>query len=87
MCQEALTDVRKHARAAAVLVDMSTVDQGFLVRVTGDGIGLPAGDQVARPFGLVETRERAEAAGGRCTVVRPPDGGTLVEFWLPDVRP
>ncbi|MFI6097056.1 PAS domain S-box protein [Lentzea sp. NPDC051213] len=87
ICQEALTNVRKHARATTVTATLSTVDRGFLVRVTDDGVGLPDLDPNAGHFGLIEMRERAEAAGGWCTVMRQESGGTVVEFWLPDVRP
>ncbi|HUQ58769.1 PAS domain-containing sensor histidine kinase [Lentzea sp.] len=87
VCQEALTNVRKHAYASGVDVDMSTVDRGFLVKVTDDGVGLPALDRDSGHFGLIEMRERAEAAGGWCTVSARADRGTEVEFWLPDVRP
>ncbi|MCX2950022.1 PAS domain-containing sensor histidine kinase [Lentzea sp. NEAU-D7] len=86
ICQEALTNVRKHARASSVLLDLSTVDRGFLVRVVDDGVGLSGLDTNAGHFGLIEMRERAEAAGGWCTATGRENGGTVVEFWLPDVR-
>ncbi|ANZ38056.1 histidine kinase [Lentzea guizhouensis] len=86
ICQEALTNVRKHARTGSAVIDMSTVDRGFLVTVTDNGVGLPALDPNAGHFGLIEMRERAEAAGGWCTVTGSA-GSTVVEFWLPDVRP
>lgn len=87
ICQEALTNVRKHARASSVTVSMSTVDRGFLVRVADDGVGMPDLDLSAGHFGLIEMRERAESAGGWCAVNGSENGGTVVEFWLPDVRP
>lgn len=87
ICQEALTNVRKHAKAEQVTVRMSTMDRGFLVHVEDDGIGPPTFDPNAGHFGLIEMRERAEAAGGWCTVSARAGGGTVVEFWLPDVRP
>ncbi|MCR3752736.1 PAS domain-containing sensor histidine kinase [Lentzea californiensis] len=86
ICQEALTNVRKHARASSVLLELSTADRGFLVRVVDDGVGLPDLDPDAGHFGLIEMRERAESAGGWCTVLGRESGGTVVEFWLPDVR-
>jgi signal transduction histidine kinase len=87
ICQEALTNVRKHARASSAVVHLSTVDRGFLVRVADDGVGIPDFGSSSNHFGLIEMRERAEAAGGWCTVSAPESGGTVVEFWLPDVRP
>ncbi|MET9631478.1 PAS domain-containing sensor histidine kinase [Lentzea sp. NPDC006480] len=87
ICQEALTNIRKHARASSAAVHLSTVDRGFLVRVVDDGVGIAGLDSNSGHFGLIEMRERAEAAGGWCTVSSPEGGGTVVEFWLPDVRP
>ncbi|SFR11531.1 PAS domain S-box-containing protein [Lentzea waywayandensis] len=87
ICQEALTNVRKHARASSTVLDLSTVDQGFLVQVADDGVGLPDLDLNTSHFGLIEMRERAVASGGWCTVTAREGGGTVVEFWLPDVRP
>jgi PAS domain S-box-containing protein len=84
ICQEAVTNVRKHARATAVVVELSTVDKGTLVRVTDDGIGLtgPVASGAGH-FGTVEMRERAETAGGWWTMSGEPGAGTTVEFWLP----
>jgi signal transduction histidine kinase len=69
------------------VVTLSTVDRGFLVRVTDDGVGIGDLDPNAGHYGLIEMRERAEASGGWCTVTARDGGGTEVEFWLPDVRP
>ncbi len=83
ICQEALSNVHKHARATRVEVTMSTVDKGTLVRIADDGIGTAGGDAGAGHFGLVEMRERAEAAHGWFSVRSTPGEGTVVEFWLP----
>ncbi|MGW0809333.1 PAS domain-containing sensor histidine kinase [Nonomuraea sp. NPDC002799] len=86
VCQEALANVRKHARAGAVTVELAALDRGVHVRVRDDGIGLPiAGDGQAGHFGLIEMRERAEAAGGWWSVRGAPGAGTTVEFWVPAV--
>jgi len=85
ICQEALINVRKHARATAVTVTVATSDDGILVEVTDDGVGIrqeppPRGE---RHFGLLEMRERAETAAGWLTLASGPSGGTTVRFWLP----
>ncbi|MCC8250419.1 PAS domain-containing sensor histidine kinase [Saccharothrix luteola] len=94
ICQEALVNVRKHARASAVEVSLTSVDGGTLVEVADNGIGVgahvdtDAGVPADRPatdhFGMIEMRERAETAGGWWSVGRGPDGGTAVRFWIPD---
>ncbi|MGW5720264.1 PAS domain-containing sensor histidine kinase [Amycolatopsis sp. NPDC003865] len=83
ICQEALSNVHKHARATRVDLRLSTVDNGTLVRITDDGVGVAAGDAAAGHFGMVEMYERAEAAHGWLSVTGAPGGGTVVEFWLP----
>jgi PAS domain S-box-containing protein len=87
ICQEALINVRKHARATSVTVTVATSDNGIQVEVTDDGVGIrqeppPRGE---RHFGLLEMRERAETAAGWLTLVSGPSGGTTVRFWLPSI--
>ncbi|WP_308203917.1 PAS domain-containing sensor histidine kinase [Goodfellowiella coeruleoviolacea] len=88
ICQEALVNVLKHARASAVEVSVRTVDNGTLVRVVDNGVGVdgpvtrqPGGDH----FGVLEMRERAEIAGGWWAMTGEPGRGTTVEFWLPNL--
>jgi PAS domain S-box-containing protein len=85
ICQEALTNVRKHARASRVGITLNTKDGGTLVRVTDDGTGFPdpLRNDPYRHFGMLEMRERAETAGGWWSVTSAPDSGTTVQFWLP----
>ncbi|WP_326837104.1 PAS domain-containing sensor histidine kinase [Amycolatopsis rhabdoformis] len=85
ICQEALTNVHKHARASRVEVSLSTVDKGTLFRVTDDGVGtaVTGTDPGRDHFGLIEMRERAEAAHGWWSLASSPGAGTTVEFWLP----
>ncbi|GAA2400529.1 PAS domain S-box protein [Nonomuraea africana] len=84
--QEALTNVRKHARATTVSVSMESADHGVLVRVVDDGVGLsqPVERLAGRDhFGLLEMRERAETAGGWWSVGGRQGEGTTVMFWVP----
>ncbi|GAA3473574.1 PAS domain-containing sensor histidine kinase [Nonomuraea roseola] len=84
--QEALTNVRKHARATSVSVSMNAVDHGVLVRVVDDGVGLAQSvERLAGRdhFGLLEMRERAETAGGWWSVSGRQGEGTTVMFWVP----
>jgi len=84
--QEALTNVRKHARATAAKVDIRRRDGQVIGSVTDDGVGF---NPEARPrsdfprFGLSTMRERAESVGGRLRVVSMPGKGTTVAFELP----
>jgi signal transduction histidine kinase len=84
--QEALTNVRKHARATEVTVQLARLDGTVCVRVADNGIGFDPGalerGQFPR-FGLATMRERAEAVGGRLQVTSLPGQGTTVEAVLP----
>jgi signal transduction histidine kinase len=88
IAQEAVANVRKHARATRVDVLLDQQNDGFLVRISDDGVGCSA--QMAQDIGqdpghlgLTAMRERAELAGGWWKLHSSPRAGTTVEFWLP----
>ncbi len=84
---EALANVRKHARAKHVSVDLAHQESGYLLRVTDDGVGL--GRRAIGPsdhFGVSMMTERASMAGGWCRVEsNEPAPGTTVLAWTPDM--
>jgi signal transduction histidine kinase len=83
--QEALNNVRKHARARSVSVSLEEVGGGILLRVADDGVGFTCGPRAAnsaRHFGVANMTERAEQAGGWLRIDHPPSG-TVVEAWIP----
>lgn len=84
--QEALANVRKHAQASAVTVELRRADGVVRLVVEDDGIGFDpsALERAHYPrFGLATMRERAEAVGGTLTVTSTPGRGTRVEAILP----
>jgi len=84
--QEALANVRAHARASRVAVRLEEVDGGVLARISDDGIGFLPGLAERRPaghLGLISMREQATMAGGWCRVASAPSMGTTVEVWIP----
>jgi len=90
IAQEALINVRKHAKATSIEVRLEERDGGFLVRVQDNGVGFSASEMLRSTdghLGLTSMRERAEMAGGRCEVRSLSEGGTTVEFWVPAGRP
>jgi signal transduction histidine kinase len=86
IAQEALVNVRKHAKATRVEVLLEEQRGGYLVRVQDNGVGFSAAETRSRNghLGLSSMKERAEMAGGKCEIRRRPEGGTSVEFWLPE---
>ncbi|HEV3014897.1 MAG TPA: histidine kinase N-terminal 7TM domain-containing protein [Actinomycetota bacterium] len=84
--QEALANVRAHARASRVAVRLEEVEGGVLARVSDDGIGFLPGLVERRPaghLGLISMREQAAMAGGWSRIASAPGMGTTVELWLP----
>lgn len=86
--QEALTNARKHARAARVEVELRREAGWLVLDVRDSGNGFAAGAEAAPPrgLGLVSMSERAWMLGGSCTVSGEPAGGTRVCARLP-LRP
>jgi signal transduction histidine kinase len=79
--QEALTNVVRHAGAAACTVRLTADSEVLVVEVADDGSGLPAG--LVAGVGLASMRERAAEMGGTCVVDDAPGGGTRVVARLP----
>ncbi|HEX2587454.1 MAG TPA: PAS domain S-box protein [Gaiellales bacterium] len=87
ICQEALTNVRKHAHATRVDVELLCEDDEVLLRVADDGVGTDSLSSAAGHLGLVSMHERAEIAGGRLEVESAPGRGTTVRCLLPRRAP
>ena len=84
--QEALANVRKHARASRAVVTLTQQDGGCLVQIRDDGQGFDPSESAAqgsKHFGLTVMRERAETVGGWIRVESLPGEGTIVEAWVP----
>jgi signal transduction histidine kinase len=79
--QEALTNVRKHARAARVELRLAYEPQG--ARLSVEDFGMPAKTpDNGSGYGLTGMRERAELLGGTLTVAAT-NVGFRVELWVP----
>ena len=86
IAQEALTNVRKHARASQVTVTIEDRHPGVLLRVVDDGQGFTDEKRSASGFdhfGLSSMRDRADVAGGWCQIESDGEHGTRVEAWIP----
>lgn len=85
--QETLTNVRKHADATEVTLEMRREDDGVVIRISDDGRGFEPG-QLSRTgsprFGLGVMRERAESVGGELRVESVVGRGTTVIVSIPD---
>ena len=84
--QEALSNVRKHARARKVLLSCSRVEDQILVEIEDDGQGFDLAnlqDKVQDSYGLQIMQERAESIGGRLGLDSQLGRGTRVEVYCP----
>lgn len=81
-CQEALTNVRRHARATNVHIELSFTDEVVRLSVADDGVGFdPGGGRGG--FGLSGMRGRAGEVGGTLRVESEPGAGTTVALEVP----
>ena len=81
VAQEALTNVRRHARADRVTMSLARADNG--VRLSIEDFGAPGtGDGGGGGYGISGMRERAELLGGTLEAA-PTAGGFRVALWVP----
>ncbi len=82
---EAIGNVERHSKAAAVKVSLTKVDGGVLGVVEDNGQGFEVAERSNLPghLGLLALKERTLMAGGRYRIDSHPGAGTRVEFWLP----
>ena len=80
--QEALANVRQHARARQVQVRLRYGEGQVGLEVSDDGVGFDPG-QPGGGYGLPGMRARAEEAGGRLEVRSSPGCGTTVSVVVP----
>jgi len=82
--QEALTNVRKHARAGRVEVRLRGTAQMVEIHIADDGQGFdPEALPLERHYGLRIMRERAERLGGEFHIESKPGAGTRITVRLP----
>jgi signal transduction histidine kinase len=84
--QESLTNVRKHARAAVVRVDVHSRGGELIVSISDNGAGFNP-EVMSRgefpKFGLTTMRERAASIRGTLDITSAPGAGTTVRFAMP----
>ena len=85
--QGTLANVRRHARAGRIAVELARADDEVRLDVVDDGVGFdPAGlsgPTLAGGYGLRALRERLVDLGGGLEVESEPGGGTAVSVHLP----
>lgn len=81
--QEALTNVRRHARARRVMVTFVDNPQAVTMTIEDDGVGFDASAIEDDRFGIRIMRERAASVEGTLEVRSGTGRGTIVQMQLP----
>jgi signal transduction histidine kinase len=82
--QEALANVRKHAKAHTASVEIESGGGTARLRVADDGRGIRLEElETGGGFGVAGMRERVRQVGGELEVGRRPEGGTLLAVTIP----
>jgi signal transduction histidine kinase len=80
ICQEALGNALKHARASTIRLTIAVQRQAVSVDVADDGIGFDLATAKGSGFGLGVMRHRATAAHIRLTQTSAPGAGTTLRL-------
>lgn len=84
ICQEALANVAKHARARHVEVSLWTTAERALLEVHDDGRGFDAAHvRMTLGHGLSNMQTRARNVGGDVEISSEPGNGATVLAWVP----
>lgn len=82
--QEAIANIRKHAHAESVAIELRRDAEWLYLDVRDHGVGLPADEGRGRNgLGLLSMQERAHLVGGTCVIERAGDRGTRVRVRIP----
>jgi signal transduction histidine kinase len=83
IAQEAVRNAVRHGRAQAVEINLFVEEDGLILSVSDDGIGLPGPEARGQGLGLRIMAHRAAIIGADFTIDTPPEGGTLVRCRQP----
>ncbi|MCG8378090.1 MAG: PAS domain-containing protein, partial [Proteobacteria bacterium] len=84
VCQEALTNIARHAKAKNIDVTLQTSDAYLRLIINDDGVGISNKSLASTSsLGLFGMYERAGALGGRVEITNNKKGGTEVMLKMP----
>ena len=84
ICQEALTNVARHAQAKSVAIHLRTDSETVLLEVHDDGVGMGEADlNAGHSLGLLGMKERVRHCQGAIDFQRGEPGGTRITVRIP----
>jgi PAS domain S-box-containing protein len=87
ICQEALTNIARHAHATRVTASLKKGPRSVSLKIRDNGTGIEESQILdPRAFGLIGMRERARFWGGEVKISSAPGKGTLVALRIPLAR-
>jgi len=84
ICQEALANIAKHAKASKVTIDLWTTSDRVLLEVSDDGQGFEL-DKTSKTVGhgLANMQTRVQNVGGDIDITSATNEGTSILAWVP----
>jgi nitrate/nitrite-specific signal transduction histidine kinase len=84
--QESLNNIKKHARASKVDIELAFSNRQVRLRIDDNGVGFDTGIARENRFGLISMRERVKLLGGTFEVRSESGKGTHITASLPVER-
>ena len=83
VCQEALSNIAKHAEASRVEINLTQEGQETVLHIRDDGLGFDSAQTAPGHYGLKMMNERAKAVGAQLFIISQPGQGTELKFrWI-----
>ncbi len=79
--KEAIHNIKKHAKATEITVNMSFADLNLTISIQDDGCGFKP-DDIVTGHGLQNFKQRLKDIGGTCRIESRPGQGTTIEMQL-----
>jgi len=83
LVQEAVSNAIKHGRSTRVSIEFNSSNDGLILQIRDNGVGIPQADTSERGMGVRIMRYRARKLGAELEIRQNPDGGTIVTCIIP----
>lgn len=83
ICQEALTNITKHAKASLVIIKVENIDKQLSIKIIDNGCGIKSGTlHNPMSMGLLNMKQRANLIGAELNITSSFQTGTTIQFTL-----